>query len=181
MTTDGSGTIDRAFLQAVRKAAGYRASPRQIIPVVRALTARQRPVTPEVVARLLGEIEQGERSARQRRNAELWRELGTYLALEGKPAHPEAQRALLGRIRRILGERHSDRVLLEVAVALGAAGYPIEARTVADAVRWLESKLGPTLTAETIEPYLAQAVAAVSTAPPTAGQSRQRSSRRRAP
>jgi hypothetical protein len=70
---------------------------------------------------------------------------------------------------------------LEVAVALGAAGYPIEARTVTDAVRWLESKLGPTLTAETIEPYLAQAVAAVSTAPPPAGQSRRQSSGRRAP
>ncbi|MCX7622495.1 MAG: hypothetical protein N2Z82_01880 [Thermomicrobium sp.] len=154
--------IDRTFLQAVRKAAGFRVSPRQAEPVVAALRRRQ-PVTPEIVARIVAAIEQRERSARQRRNADLWRQLGTFLVLEGKPAHLEAQRALIGRVRRILGERHPDRVLLEVAVALGAAGYPLEARTIADAVRWLESRLGHELTAEAVEPYLDQAVEAVAT------------------
>ncbi len=155
--------IDRAFLQAVRRAAGCRASPRQVMPVIAALEQRHRPVTPEEVARILKTIEQGVRSARQYRNADLWREMGAYLALEGKPAHPEAQRELIGRVRRILGERHSDRVLLRVAVALGAAGHPIEARTIADAIRWLESRLGPELAADTIEPYLDQAIDAVAT------------------
>ncbi|GBD21006.1 hypothetical protein HRbin28_01455 [bacterium HR28] len=166
-------TIDRSFLQAVRKAAGFRVSPRQIAPVMEALERRHRPITPETVAELVVAIEQGERSARQRRNADLWRLVGAYLALEGKPAHPEAQRALLGRVRRILGERQPDRVLLEVAAALGAAGHPLEARTIADAVRWLESRLGPALTAEVIQPYLKQAVEAVATTPPKTAPRRQ--------
>lgn len=162
MTNERSGQmIDREFLQAVRRAAGFRVAPRQVAPVLAALESRDQPITPENVARIVTLIEQGERSARQRRNAELWRQLGAYLALEEKPAHPEAQRALIGRVRRILGERQPDRVLLEVAVALGAAGYPIEARTIADTIRWLESRLGPTLTAEAIQPYLQEAIDAV--------------------
>ncbi|MCX2727895.1 hypothetical protein OO015_10385 [Thermomicrobium sp. 4228-Ro] len=157
----GDHTIDREFLKAVRRVAGFRVAPRQIAPVLSALETRGQAITPENVAQIVTMIERGERSARQRRNADLWRQLGTYLALEGKPPHPEAQRALIGRVRRILGERHPDRVLLAVAVALGAAGYPIEARTIADAIRWLESRLGPVLTAETVEPYLREAIEAV--------------------
>jgi hypothetical protein len=170
--------LEREFLQAVRRTAGFRASPRQIAPVLTALRTRGLPITPEIVARIVTEVERGERSSRQRRNSELWRQLGAYLALEDKPAHPEAQRALIGRVRRILGERHSDRVLLEVAVALGAAGYPLEARTIADAVRWLESRLGPNLTAEAIEPYLEQAVEAVATLAHTSAKKPARKRRR---
>ncbi len=166
-------TIDRSFLQAVRKAAGFRVSPRQIAPVIEVLERRHRPITPETVAEIVVAIEQGERSARQRRNADLWRLLGAYLALEGKPAHPEAQRALLGRVRRILGKRLSDRTLLEVAAALGAAGQPLDARRIADVVSWLESRLGSVLTAETVQPYLERAVEAVAMTPPKAPARRQ--------
>ena len=168
-------TVDREFLQAVRRLAGFRVAPRQIAPVLAALESRGQPTTPEHVARIVTAIGQGERSTRQRRNADLWRQLGAYLAMEGKPAHPEAQRALIGRVRRILGERQPDRVLLAVAVALGAAGYPIEARTIADAIRWLESHVGPALTAETVEPYLQQAIEAVT---PLVGRATTRPSRK---
>lgn len=157
-----TSTVDRSFLQAVRRAAGFRVAPRMVAPVIEALERRGRPVTPETVAQIVKTIEEGERSTRQRRHAELWRLLGAYLALDGKPAHLEAQRELIGRVRRILGERLPDRVLLQVAAALGAAGVPLEARTIADAIRWLESRLGPELTTTDLEPHLPLAAQAVS-------------------
>lgn len=176
-TAEPTSTLDRSFLQAVRRIAGFRVSPRQLGPAIEALEQQRRPVTPEAVANLVMAVEQGERSARQRRNADLWRLLGAYLALEGKPAHFEAQRALVGRVRRLLGERLSDRILLEVAVALGAAGIPIEAQRVAAVVRWLESRLGPDLTAEAIRPHLRRAIEATA-AGARAQRPRHRSARR---
>lgn len=124
------------FLRAVRRAAGWRVSPRHVAPVLEALQQTGSPVSVERVAELVSTIH-GDRSARQRRYPELWRLVGAYLALQGRPAHPEAQRAFIGRCRRLVGASVSDALLLHVAAAAGASGKPLEARTVAGAARWL--------------------------------------------
>jgi len=124
------------FLRAVRLAAGRRVSPREIEPVLEALRKTRTPVTPQRVAELVAAIH-GDRSARQRRYPELWRLLGAYLSLQGKPAHPQAQLALIGRCRRLVGDEVSDVVLLTVGAEIGASGKPLDARFIARVVRWL--------------------------------------------
>ncbi len=145
------------FLHAVRRAAGWRVSPREIEPVVEALRRTRAPVTPERVAEVVSAL-RGERSARQRRHPELWRLLGAYLALQGKPAHPEAQRAFIGRCRRLLGDQVSDLVLLSVATEVGATGKPLDARFVARATRWLLEQGVTGAEAERLEELLPQAI-----------------------
>lgn len=152
--------VDRAFVAEVRKAAGFRVSPRQISPILEALRQRGCPINPAAVAELVKVGEAGDASARQRRNAYFWRLLGAYLALDGKPAHREAQRAFIGRVRRLVQQHYPDRVLLEIAVAIGAAGFPLEASTVASAVRWLQEQLGSDLQARDLAPFLDEAAKA---------------------
>lgn len=151
------------FLRAVRRAAGWRVSPRHLEPVLEAFRRTRTPVTVERVAELVSTIH-GDRSARQRRHPELWRLLGSYLALQGRPAHPEAQRAFIGRCRRLIGAEVSDTLLLAVATEAGAAGKPLEARFVARAVRWLLERGAAGADPEQIDELLPQAIEAASRA-----------------
>lgn len=159
-TEKSQESVDRAFVAEVRKAAGFRISPRAVSPILEALRRRGRPINPAAVAELVKVVEAGDASARQRRNAYFWRLLGAYLALEGKPAHREAQRAFIGRVRRLVQQQYPDRVLLEIAVAIGAAGFPLGASTVASAVRWLQEQLGSDLQARDLAPFLDEAAKA---------------------
>jgi len=146
------------FLRAVRKAAGWRVSPRHVDPVIVALHQAGKPITVERVADLVNAL-RGERSHRQRRNTDLWQMLGAHLALQGQPAHPEAQRALLGRIKRLVAADLPDSVLLTVAVHVAAAGHRLEAHLVAHVVRWLLEHYGSAeLDSEQLERVLPQAI-----------------------
>lgn len=157
------------FLRAVRRAAGWRVSPRYLEPVLEALQHTGTPVTVERVAELVSAIH-GDRSARQRRHPELWRLMGAYLALQGKPAHPEAQRAFIGRCRRLIGAQVSDSLLLAVAAEAGAAGKPLEARLIARAVRWLLERGAAEADAEQLDELLPRAIEAAARAETPAGR-----------
>jgi hypothetical protein len=157
------------FLRAVRRAAGWRVSPRHLEPVLEALQHTGTPVTVERVAELVSAIH-GDRSARQRRHPELWRLMGAYLALQGKPAHPEAQRAFIGRCRRLIGAQVSDFLLLAVAAEAGAAGKPLEARLIARAVRWLLEHGAAEADTEQIDELLPRAIEAAARVETPAGR-----------
>jgi hypothetical protein len=168
------------FLRAVRKAAGWRVSPRHVDPVIVALHQAGKPITVERVAELVNEL-RGERSHRQRRNTDLWQMLGAHLALQGQPAHPEAQRALLGRIKRLVAADLPDSVLLTVAVHVAAAGHQLEAHLVAHVVHWLlEHYDSAELDSEQLERVLPQAIHTALRRPRTQRPSRQPATRTRA-
>lgn len=126
----------RELLDAVRREAGFRVSPRQLTAALDALADADIEPTVERLVTVI-QAAQGERSARQRRHADLWRALGAQLALRGAPADPSAQQAFIGRAKAVARREVSDQVLLRVALAVAAEDIPFEARTVGEVTRWI--------------------------------------------
>lgn len=129
----------RSFLIAVRRAAGWRVSPREVDAALEALALTDEDPTPRQVAEIAAAT-RGERSQRQRRNSDLWRTLGTHLAAQSRPGDPEAQRAFIGETRLVAGHRLSDPFLLNVAIAIAEAGYRLDSEFVGQVARWFNRR-----------------------------------------
>lgn len=150
---------ERAFLDAVRRAAGWRVSPRQVAAAIEAIETVGDEPTPERVARVVA-AGRGERSQRQRRHADLWRLLGAQLAVHGQPSDPEAQRDFVGRARAVAGEG-SDALVMRVALAVAANQGPMNPRSVGEITRWLLTHEGETLSDEVIAARVPEAIEAL--------------------
>ncbi|MDI3341263.1 MAG: hypothetical protein QJR03_12110 [Sphaerobacter sp.] len=157
--SEGTATTSRAFLDAVRRAAGWRVSPREVAAALAAIESAGQEPTPERVARIAAAT-RGERSQRQRRHPDLWRRLGAQLALHGQPSDPEAQRAFIGRVRAIAGIR-SDALALRVALAVADHGGPLDARSVGEITRWLLRRVGEVPADEAIAEAVPAAIQAI--------------------
>jgi hypothetical protein len=158
---DDADNVDemRIILADVRKAAGWRVSPRHLDVAMVALDEVGEDPTTERIAAIVTAFH-GEGSKRQKRNADLWRMLGAQLAVRGKPAAPDAQLAFIGRAKALSEEDASDSDLLLVATALGSANHPLTPEMTADATTWIIDTLGPDFDPEALEDRLDQAVEA---------------------
>lgn len=148
------------FLESVRRAAGWRVSPRQLEAAVEALVDSGQEPTAGRVAEVVTSMA-GERSQRQRRHPEIWRLLGAQLAAQGKSATPEAQRDFIREARSVAGNKVNDRILLLVAIQVAANETPLEPRLVGEIARWLLRNLGEPLSEEAIADEVPDAIAAV--------------------
>lgn len=126
----------RSFLVAVRRAAGWRVSPREVDAALEALALTDEDPTPRQVAEI-ATATRGDRSQRQRRHSDLWRALGTHLVAQSQPGDPEAQREFIGEARIVGGSRLSDPFLLNVAIAVAETGQRLDAAFVGEVARWL--------------------------------------------
>jgi hypothetical protein len=148
------------FMEAVRKDAGWRVSPRQMEAAVEALVeAGQEPTVGRVAE--IATSARGDRSQRQRRHPELWRLLGAQLATHDKPASPEAQREFISRVRAAAGNQGSDRYLLQVAIQVASSEAPLEPRLVGQTANWLLRDRGEELSDEAIVEAVPGAIDAV--------------------
>lgn len=148
------------FLESVRRAAGWRVSPRQLEAAVEALVdAGQEPTAGRVADVVTSTA--GQRSQRQRRHPEFWRLFGAQLAAQGRPATPEDQRDFIRQARSTAGNRVDDRILLLVAIQVAVNETPLEARLVGEAARWLFRNQSGPLSEEAIEEKTPAAIAAV--------------------
>lgn len=139
------------LLAAVRRAAGWRVSPRQLAAAMDATSGIEGEPSPERLAELIDAM-RGDRSQRQSRHAELWRALGAELAVRGQPSDPAAQRAFIGEARARAGHWAGDGLLLRIALQVAASGVtdepeaepfePIEPRQVALVARGLRRRFG---------------------------------------
>jgi hypothetical protein len=118
-----------AFVADVRRAAGFRASPREVAAAVEQLAQAQAPITPQRVATTIA-ASRGGRSQRQQRHASEWRALGAALSVRGLDGSPAAQRDLIGVARAIAGPRASDVLLLGVALGVAEHGGALDAKTI---------------------------------------------------
>ncbi|HUZ03352.1 MAG TPA: hypothetical protein VMU89_23660 [Thermomicrobiaceae bacterium] len=166
--TEPAESEDRAFLEAVRGAAGWRVSPREAAAAIEAVTAAGEEPSVERVAAVASAV-RGERSQRQRRHADLWRALGAQLAIHGVAAHPEAQRAFISESRAAARREVSDALLLRVAIEVGAAEATLTARMVGAVTRRVVSRggrhLGDDELAETVREVLPLALEALAAEP----------------
>lgn len=171
--------VGREFLEAVRRAAGFRVSPRQLEAALEALASAGEEATPERAAELVVAA-RGERSRRQRRHADLWRVLGAQLAVRGAPGVPEAQREFIARARAVAGRPDlTDELVLRVAVEIAGMEAPLEPRLVGEVVRWLMRHRRGALAEEEIAGVVAEAIAAVATLPPEPERGSRRGSAKR--
>lgn len=150
---------DREFLADVRKAAGWRVSPRHLDVAMIALDEVGEEPDTQRIAGIVTAF-RGDGSKRQKRNPDLWRLLGAQLAVRGKPADPEAQLAFVGRAKALADEDVTDSDLLLVATALGSANHPLTPEMTADATVWIVDTVGPNFDAEELDDRLDQAVEA---------------------
>jgi hypothetical protein len=127
----GAGVLmpAREFVDEVRAAAGTRVSPRQIAAIVTQMSQSGSEVTPATVAEL-AQSATGDRSQRQQRNADEWRELGAALTLRGLDGSTNGQRAFVGGARRIAGKGATDALILRIALALSELGAALDMETV---------------------------------------------------
>lgn len=147
----------RDLLTRVRKAAGWRVNPRQLDVTLQALEEAGQERSVERVAEIVDAI-RGERSQRQRRNADLWRLLGAQLAVRGKYSGPDAQQRFIGRAKALSSDGVADSDLLLVATALGSANHPLTPEMTADVTTWLAEQLGGGIDENALEDRLDQAV-----------------------
>lgn len=153
-------TGPQEFLESVRRAAGWRVSPRQLEAAVEALVdAGQEPTVKRVAEVVTSTV--GQRSQRQRRHPELWRLFGAQLAAQGKPATPEAQRDFIREARSVAGKNVNDRILLLVAIQVAANENLLEPRLVGEVSRWLLRSHGEPLSEEAIVDAVPGAIVAV--------------------
>ena len=148
---------DREILKDVRKAAGWRVSPRHLDVAMIALDEVGEEPTVERIAEIATALH-GDGSRRQKRNADLWRLLGAQLAVRGKKADPDAQLAFIGRAKALAEEDLSDSDLLLVASALAGANHPLTPEMTADATSMIVEMLGPGFDTEQLEQRLDRAV-----------------------
>ena len=150
----------RAFLEAVRRVAGFRVSPREAAAAAEAVTAAGETPSPERVAGVVA-AGRGERSQRQRRHADLWRALGAQLAVRGQPADPDAQRAFVGAARAAARRDVNDALVLRVAVEVAAAEAPLTPRLVGAVTRRVVSRGGRRLDEDDLAEVTREAIPAV--------------------
>lgn len=158
-TEAGPGDEERALLADVRKAAGWRVSPRHLDVALIALDEVGEEPTVTRVAEIVTAFH-GDGSKRQKRNADLWRLLGAQLAVRGKPSDPDAQLAFIGRAKALADEKVADSDLLLVATALAGANHPLTPEMTADATVWIVDVLGPEFDPEELNARLDKAVEA---------------------
>lgn len=160
---DGNGPHEtgdyRALLQSVRQAAGWRVAPRHLDVAIQALGEIGEEFDVERLAEVVNALH-GDRSQRQRRNADLWRLLGAQLAVRGKYGGPDAQQRFIGRAKALSGESITDGDLLMVATSLGSANHALTPEITADATSWIVEQFGPDLDPSVIDDHLDQAVEA---------------------
>lgn len=147
----------RALLTAVRKQAGWRVAPRHLDVALQALGETGEEYTVPRIAEVVNAF-QGERSQRQRKNADLWRLLGAQLAVRGKFSGPDAQQKFIGRAKALAAEGISDGDLLIVATALGSANHPLTPDITAEVTTWLIEQLGDDFDENALGDRLDQAV-----------------------
>lgn len=133
---------DRPFLAAVRRAAGWRVSPRQLAAALEAIADSAEEATPARVAEVASAA-RGEPSARQRRHGDLWRTLGAQLIVQGRPGDPAAQSAFIGAARTAARRNVSDLLLINVALELATEGRPLDPALVGSVARIVRARLGP--------------------------------------
>jgi hypothetical protein len=136
----GKGVLTPAaeFVADVRRAAGFRVSPREVAAALAQVAPGSRPVTANGIADIVSSL-RGQRSARQQRHAADWRALGTQLALRDADGSPAGQRAFIGMARGVAGPRASDALLLQVALAISGMRVTLEPRIVGKVARRLAS------------------------------------------
>lgn len=158
-SADNEVDDDRQMLTDVRKAAGWRVSPRHIDVAMIALDEiGEEPSVPRI-AEIVTAFH-GDGSKRQKRNADLWRLLGAQLVVRGKHGDPDAQVAFIGRAKALADDQVSDSDLLLVATALAGANHPLTPEITADATTWIIDALGPDFDADQLDDRLDQAVEA---------------------
>lgn len=150
-------TGQRPFLAAVRRAAGWRVSPRQLAAALEAIAESDEEATPERVAEVASAA-RGEPSARQRRHGELWRTLGAQLIVQGHPGDPAAQLAFVGAARSAARRNVSDLLLITTAIELAAEGRRIDPPLVGSVARILRARLGPEASPDEIAQALPEAM-----------------------
>jgi hypothetical protein len=158
-TNENQVDDDRQMLVDVRKAAGWRVSPRHIDVAMIALDEIGEEPTVSRIAEIVTAFH-GDGSKRQKRNADLWRLLGAQLVARGKNGDPDAQLAFIGRAKALADENVSDSDLLLVATALAGANHPLTPEMTADATVWIIDALGPEFDAEQLDDRLDSAVEA---------------------
>lgn len=117
------------FIAHVRKEAGFRVSPREVVVAVEQIAGANQPVNVSSVATMVATL-RGGRSARQQRHADEWRTLGAQLALRNLDGSPEGQRAFIGIAHAIAGKRATDALLLQIALTLAEQNKPLDPETV---------------------------------------------------
>jgi len=117
------------FVSAVREAAGFRASPRQITAALEGLHDSGQTISVESVAELV-KAARGERSQRQRRHAPDWQALGMAMTLQGMDGSPEGQRHFISIARQVAGPRASDSLLLRTGLVLASEDITLDPNTV---------------------------------------------------
>lgn len=150
----------KTLLQAVRATAGWRVAPRQLEVAEQALSEAGEEPSVDRLAEVVTAI-RGERSQRQRRNADLWRLLGAQLAVRGKYSGPEAQQRFIGRANAVASTSVPDSDLLLVATALGSANHPQTPEITADVATWILEQTGGEIEETIIEDRLDQAIEVV--------------------
>lgn len=129
------------YVASVRKVAGFRVSPREIMAAMTQIGVVGHSFDPEQIAMVIAET-RGNRSHRQLRNSREWRALGALLTLRGHDGSPEGQRTFLSHVRHAAGKRPSDLTLLRVAIATAELGLALDATTIGKAARRLSATIG---------------------------------------
>lgn len=117
------------FVQLVRAEAGFRASPRQISAAIEGLDSTGKVINVEGVSELV-KASRGDRSQRQRRNAEDWNALGAALTIQNQDGSPEGQREFIGIARQVAGPHATDALLLHVSRILAESKSRLEPQSV---------------------------------------------------
>jgi hypothetical protein len=113
------------FITDVRRAAGFRVSPREAVVAVEQMAGARQPITVESVAAMIDTL-RGDRSSRQQRHSDAWRTLGAQLALRDLDGSPEGQRAFLGAAHAAAGPRATDALLLQIALTMADKGQRLD-------------------------------------------------------
>jgi hypothetical protein len=129
------------FVDDVRQAAGFRASPRQIGAALEEMTRAGQPVTADAVADVVSGS-RGELAERQHRHAVDWRALGAALAVRGMDGSPQGQRAFIGAARRTAGPHANDALLLSVALAIAGERSTLDPELVGKVARRIAKSAG---------------------------------------
>lgn len=137
------------FIQQIRSAAGFRASPRQISTAIDGLSEAGHTISVDSVTEVV-RASRGSRSQRQRRNAPDWQSLGAALTIQHQDGSPEGQREFIGAARQIAGPHATDALLLQVSLILAGENRKLDASKVGLIARRL-AKSAADLTPEQLE------------------------------
>jgi hypothetical protein len=148
--------ITREYLKAVRRAAGFRVSPRQVAAALEALPDDEEPAPMDVAAII--SASKGDVSQRQRRHGDYWLVLGARLTVQGDDGSPAGQRAFIGAARAAARRNVSDLLLLQVAAGIAEMDRKLHAEVVGRVSRWISWQHGNELTSDEIVALLPAAL-----------------------